>query len=635
MIDSLLARPSLDPLLSERLRHHLPRLHELYGSLYGSGAYRKTAEASFEELFALIQSKFDERNSALKEMDRTQTGWYLEQDVVGITLYMDLFAGDIAGFKAQIPYLKELGVTFIHFMPLLATREGQNDGGYAVADYKNIQPRFGTTEGFVQLVEQLRENGIKSCVDFVVNHTAKEHPWALKAMEGDPWHQSLYMMYDTDEIPRAYEKTVPEVFPKVAPGNFTYYEEIQKWVFTSFYEFQWDLNFKNPAVFGKVVDILLHLANMGLGAIRLDAIPFMWKELGTTCRNLPQIHVLLEMMDLIVEIACPSLVLLGEAIVEPEEIVKYYGEEVPECRMMYNATHMVNLWNSLATRNTRLLQVDQSRFPLPSWACWINYIRCHDDIGWGFNEQAVWDMGQNPFDHKQFLIHFYEGKFPGSFSTGQLYEFNPETMDARNCGTLASLCGLEVSLREKSRYQQELALKRIQTVYAVLMASKGIPLIYSGDEIATLNDYSYLHDPTKSHDSRWLHRPFFDPDRAAKRKDPLAPEGVVFQSLAQLITLRKKEGVFHSGVPMTVIPLDNPGVYCFVRSSGTQDFVGFFNFTEDRQPFSPAPVLGHLLHAVGRPYSLADSKTDLLQGRTLSLSSPQIELGPYEFFWLL
>lgn len=603
----------------KRMENNLSILKEIYDRIYNNNKYWK-------RLTTLMHLYANERSDHLKALDENQPNWYMQQDVVGMTLYINLFAGQIKDVKDKITYFKELGITFIHFMPLLESREGENDGGYAVKNYQAIDPALGTMEEFEELLDILRQNNIKTCIDFVVNHTAKEHAWALNAARGQKKYQDMYFMYDTDDIPRKFEETVPEVFPKVSPGNFTYYESFNKWVFTSFYEFQWDLNFKNPFVFEQIVNILLFLANKGVNAIRLDAIPFMWKAIGTTCRNLPEIHDLLKMINIIAHTVCPSVVLLGEAIVEPEEIVKYFGTTQPECQQMYNATYMVNIWNSLATRDSRLLKIDQDRFEIPPWGTWINYIRCHDDIGWGFNEEAIRNMGFSPEAHKQFLISFYEGIFKDSFSIGELYEFNPQTLDARNSGTLASLCGLEIALKSKDYYQIELTHKRIKLIYGLLMASSGIPLIYSGDEVATLNDYSYKNEPGKAHDSRWLHRRKFDWNQAEKRRDLHTSEGIVFNCIKELIRVRKQNAIFSSTIRMKTIETGNISVYCFYKKNQEETFIGLFNFSEERQFIDK-----YRLTSQGFSFP----KQDLLQGKVIEEEVDRILLGPYEFLWLI
>lgn len=610
---------------AKRYKEYSTELESLYLDVYENNVYYDVHE-KFQNLITLMTTYNSERKPAFKRKDTQNSHWYHENNIIGTTLYIDLFSDNIARFADYIPYFVELGITFIHFMPILEGREGENDGGYAVKDYKKINPKYGTNAEFEALILLLKKHGIHTCIDFVVNHTAKEHEFAQKALAGDPTYMDMYLMYDSHEIPKKFEETVPEVFPKVSPGNFTYYEAIKRWVFTSFYEFQWDLNYQNPLVFEKVVDILLYLSNMGIDMIRLDAIPFMWKEIGTTCRNHPTIHKLLRMLKLVVSITCPSVALLGEAIVEPEEIVKYFGEENTECDLLYNATHMVNLWNSLATRDTRLLQIDTKRLQPLSNGCWIDYARCHDDIGWGFNEDAVTGFGQDPFLHKQFLIAFYKGEFPGSFSIGDLYEFNEETMDARNCGTLASLVGLEKAIIEKDAYQYELAVKRILLIHSVLFASPAIPLIYSGDEIATLNNYDYFSDPTKAHDSRWLHRSHFSHDASNHRHSHGNIEHTVFSTCRTLIRLRKSETVFAPTIPAEIIESSSNSVYSFMKTDGTKQLLCLFNFSEDRQILSTQPYRSNGIYGI---------KEDMITGKRIDFNHHHIILGPYEYVWLL
>lgn len=599
-------------------------LKALYNKVYLGNSY-EPCEKAFDRLVDMMVKYKKERRPVLTRRDQENKQWFLDQQVVGMTMYVDLFSTDLEGFHERIGYLKDLGVSFVHFMPLLQGRPGENDGGYAVMDYKAIDKKYGDMSIFQKLIDHLHTEGINGCVDFVLNHTAKEHEWAQKALKGDATYMDMYFMFEDDTIPDVYEATLPEVFPGVAPGNFTYYEEVNRYVMTSFYDYQWDLNFKNPMVFEKMADIILYLSNIGVDMIRLDAIPFMWKELGTTCRNLPTVHLLVEMYHLIVALVAPSVALLGEAIVEAEEIVKYFGGEKTACDVMYNAPMMVNIWNSLATRDTTLLKVDINRLQIPPNRAWINYARCHDDIGWGFNEAAVAAMGLSPFDHKQFLIHFYKGDFPDSFSTGELYEFDAKTMDARNCGTMASLCGLEKALKNQDDYQKELALKRIDLINGLIMSTAGIPLIYSGDEVAQLNSYKYLEDDKKAHDSRWLHRRTFEWEVCQSLDSSDTPEGYVFKRLKKLIHLRKTHGAFEGNYPTRSLELYNPKVLGTYKDASKEAFIGVFNFSEDRQRIQ--------LDDLWRQFGGGQWK-DLVQGKTIDFSKKDLLLGPYEWLWL-
>lgn len=600
-------------------------LKALYTEVYKDNGFCDLEE-SYNQLIEVMASYYKTRKPSYKKEDTSRANWYHSNKIVGTTLYVDLFSKDIKNFDKHIDYFKELGITLIHFMPILEGRADENDGGYAVKDYKNIDPKFGTMKDFQSLIALLRKNGIHSCIDFVVNHTAMEHEFAVKAYQGEKKYQDMYFMYSDDTIPKKFDETVPEVFPGVAPGNFTYYKDIEQWVFTSFYPFQWDLNYQNPFVFERVVDILLYLANIGVDMIRLDAIPFMWKAIGHTCRNHPMIHKLLRMMKLITEIVCPAVALLGEAIVEPEEIIGYFGRENKECDLMYNATRMVNIWNAIATRDARLLQIDDNRLKAPEGGSWINYVRCHDDIGWGFNEEATSAMGFDPFLHKQFLIHFYKGDYEGSFAIGDLYEFHEDTLDARNCGTQASLCGLEKALVNNDQYQRELAIKRIQMMNGLIVGAKGLPLIYSGDEVAMLNDYSYLKDEHKAHDSRWLHRPFFDHKKALNRTMNGTYHYEVFQHLKYLISLRKNYDVFMAESDVDYIDTWNKHIYCATHRINGQRMIQLYNFSEDRQFVSTVP-----LNFIGHGAVLKD----IITGKMVDLSKENLLMGPYEFMWLM
>lgn len=597
------------------------RLRESYLQIYGD---TEAVRREFGRLLTIMDAAGTKRRPELKQQDRAGNGWYLSQSTVGMMLYLDKFCGDLSHFEEKIDYLEELGITYVHMMPLLKAREGNSDGGYAVADYLNVDDRFGTTKELIQVIGKCKARGIRICIDLVLNHTAKEHEWAQKSVwKQEPGYEDMYYTYQDDRIPAEYEKTMTQIFPEVAPGNFTYYEELGRYVMTRFYEFQWDLNYKNPRVFNAMAEVLLTLANYGIDMFRLDAIPYMWKEMGTSCMNLNQVHTLIQMFKWITQEVCPSVVFLGEAIVEPHEIVKYFGSGVrKECDVMYNASLMVLLWSSLASGDVRLmtrsLLID---YGTPADGVWINYVRCHDDIGWGFEEGIQRELGIDPMKHKQFMIQYMEGVYPGSFARGELYEFNPVTMDARNSGTFASLCGLELALEEKDRYHIELALKRILLLNAVMISYTGIPLLYSGDEIGLLNYREYRNNPEQAGDSRWLHRGPMDWEKAANRNDRGTVEGFLFTRIKEMIDVRKHHEVFHSLIRSVPVDTGNPAVFGFHREDR---MLALANFTDRVQTVDCSR-----LNWFGLPWEL----TDLIQGKKVWLSG-QLSLGPYEYLWL-
>jgi len=576
-------------------------------------------------LFDMLEKYKMERHPNLIRRDMAGTNWMHSSKTVGMMLYVDRFADDLKGLITKSDYFVDLGVTLLHLMPLLKPRDGENDGGYAVRDYRDIDPRIGNMDDFIEMVDHYHRKGIRICIDYVINHTSDDHEWANKAKSGDETYQKYYLMYDDDIIPRQFENTLPEVFPKVAPGNFTYNESLKKWIMTTFYAYQWDLDYKNPRVFKEMVDNLLFMANAGVDLIRLDAIPYVWKELGTDCRNLPEAHMILSLFRDIISYCAPSTALLGEAIIAPELITTYFGsEDKPECHSLYNASYMVEIWNSLATRDARHLAL-MPEYDLPTGITWINYARCHDDIGWGLDLDKTRSLGFDPQAHKQFLIDFYLGVFNDSFSIGELYEFNPRTGDARNSGTLASLSGLEKAIKEHDHYQLELSIKRIKLISALYLLKEGVPMIYSGDEIGQLNDYSYRDEIDKRNDSRWLHRPKMKWNLLVELNQPFSPISQVYNCIKQLVLLRKELGRNGDIRQERILHQRNSHILIFeqrIEDNETQILL-CFNLSEDRQWFYASDL---------RRYGIKGEYSEMLQGKTVYFDEGRILMGPYEFF---
>ena len=408
-----------------RFAKHKDELEWLFMELYHNREGLEVLEREMAEAY-------NARSAELKALDKARSAdpeWYKRGNMFGMTMYTDLFAGNLKELAKKLPYLKEQKLTYLHLMPLLQMPHPHNDGGYAVEDFDTVDPALGTNKDLENLTRELRKAGISLCLDFVMNHTASTHRWAMAAKAGDPWFQAYYHLYEDRTIPDQYEQTVPQVFPNTAPGNFTWCEEMHKWVLTTFHDYQWDLNYANPAVFVDMTKSILHLANLGVEVFRIDAVPYIWKQLGTTCRNLPQVHTIVRMLRMVLECVCPAVILKGEVVMAPKELAAYFGTpEKPECHMLYNVSTMVNLWGALASRDTRLLKAQLDALHALPDNCWfVNYLRCHDDIGWGLDEAVENKLGIDPQKHKEYLYHFYEGNFPGSWAKGELYNYDPAT----------------------------------------------------------------------------------------------------------------------------------------------------------------------------------------------------------------
>ena len=603
-------------ILISRLNNHFPALFECYHKVYG---WQYDFHFHIQSLVDVLVQSYAQRSKTLKNKDKRKSedpSWYLSQDMLGMACYVDLFGGDFNGLKARIPYLKSLGITYLHLMPLYKSPDGESDGGYAVSDYRETNPELGSLTELKELAKALNKADINLVLDFVFNHTADDHKWALKAKKGDEDFQHFYYMFDDKTIPNQYEANLREIFPQVRRGNFTFEPISQKWVWTTFNNFQWDLNYTNPSVFNAITSEMLFLGNIGCDALRLDALAFIWKEMGTTCENQDKAHTLIQAFNACLKIVCPAVVFKSEAIVHPDEVVKYIDTE--ECQLSYNPLLMALIWNSLATRKTRLITKSMQKTGNISPACsWVNYARCHDDIGWTFDDAVANELGINGDDHRRFLNQFYTGKFPGSFANGVPFGENPKTGDCRVCGSLASLCGLESALESRDEKQIELAQKRILLVHSIILSIGGIPLLYSGDELGLLNDYSYQSDVSKQDDDRWVHRV-----AVTNNQISASPQPYVSAQLQNMINTRKLYDVF--GQANThYLDAPNHHIFAYLRVNESSKCLCLVNFSEHdiELPASVFSVLG------------ASVCIDLISQATIDCQQ-SFNMGAYQNMWL-
>ena len=586
---------------TKRFDERYDELKWLYCELYNNNM------EAFDWLCDSLYGYYQERNADLKKLDRSRVknpDWYKQNDLLGMMMYTNAFAGTLKGVKEKLPYVKSCGVNYLHFMPLVESPKGRDDGGYAVADFRKVKPELGTMEDLEDLTAECHRQGISCCLDFVMNHTSEDHEWARAARNGDPVARSRYFFYDDWFVPNIYEETVPEVFPTTAPGNFTWINDCNQVVMTTFYPYQWDLNYANPMVFNDMVGNMLYMANRGIDVIRLDAVPYIWKQIGTNCRNLPQVHTLVRMMRIISEIVCPGVLLLGEVVMEPSKVVPYFGTvDKPECHMLYNVTTMASTWNTIATKNVGLLkrQMDQV-CALPKDYVFLNYLRCHDDIGWGLDYDWLAQFGIDEVAHKKFLNDYFTGKGYNSDSRGELYNDDPRLGDARLCGTTASLSGLEAGQYEANADKIEQAIACDLMLHGYLLAQSGIPVLYSGDEIGQTNDYTYKNDPDKCADSRYLHRGNFPWDKV-ENKDPVAMK--IFDALRHMEDIRASHDVFSCNANVYTIETGCASVLGIVREYAGHELRAFFNFSN----------MDQLIWTM--PDDQADIYTDLISGKTL------------------
>ena len=562
----------------KRFERHFDELRWLYMELYDNSSM-------FAELCDKMEIFYQDRKKDLKALDKKREehqDWYKQNDMLGMMFYIDNFAGNMKGVQSRLDYIEQCNVNYVHLMPFLETPKGRSDGGYAVSDFRKVQENLGSMEDLEDLTGACHKKGINVCMDFVMNHTSEDHEWAKKAREGDGEYMSRYFFFENSYIPSLYEQTVPQVFPTTAPGNFTYLPDQKHFVMTTFYPYQWDLNYKNPRVFNEMMYNFLFLANKGIDIIRIDAVPYIWKELNTPCRNLPQVHTIVRMMRMISEIVCPGVLLLGEVVMEPEKVVPYFGTvEKPECHMLYNVTTMATTWHTVATRDVRLLkkQLDIVN-ALPKDYVFLNYLRCHDDIGWGLDYGALKSEGIGERSHKKYLNDYFQGYTGDSNSRGELYNADPVTGDARFCGTTASMCGVEKAGFEQDEAAMGKAIQVDVMLHAYMFMQSGIPVLYSGDEIGQVNDYTYKEDPDKAPDSRYIHRGAMNWELAGNISKKGTVEEKIFHRLERLEQIRKKEKVFVSNADTWTIDTWDASVLCIARCLEGEKIIGLFNFSE-------------------------------------------------------
>lgn len=627
---------------TQDLRHFYTRLganfyaiHSLFEKLYGK---RPDFEQQTQHLVETMARKYIKRSENLKQLDLNREkdyNWFLSQKWVGMALYGNGFAKDLKGLQNNLGYFQELGVNMLHIMPILQCPEGHSDGGYAVSNFREIDPRIGTMQDLKSLSAEMQQRDILLTLDVVLNHTSNEHEWAQKARSGNPVYQNYYYTFETRNVPDMFEQSMPEIFPQTAPGNFTWDEEMGRWVMTVFNDYQWDLDYSNPAVFIEMLDIILYWANQGVDILRLDAVAFLWKKIGSTCQNEREAHLILQLLKDCCQVTSPGVLFIAEAIVAPVEVIKYFGEDAviaKECEIAYNATFMALLWDSIATKNAKLLNQGIRSLPVKlERATWLNYIRCHDDIGLGFDDKDIVLAGYKPADHRKFLIDYYIGNFENSHARGMPFGENDKTGDARISGSLASLAGLQYAVESGDLQAIDHAVQTILLLHSLILSFGGIPLLYYGDEIGTTNNFSYLNEPHKMEDSRWVHRPNIDWEKAALRNTTGTVEYQIFSGLKRMIAIRKEVGVFADFNNRELINVDNNHLFVFKRyyfNNQGEDVLVIANFDQEPQSVNMQEIYKWQA-------SPQRELIDLYSGQSPDIFNNTLVIPGYGFYWLV
>ncbi len=597
-------------------------LRQVLAALYGSNPQ---FDAWFHTLTQHLDLLRQARPAALRALDAARIQdpqWFTHQSMIGYCAYVDRFAGDLRGVHDRIAHLESLGVRYLHLLPFSKPRAGENDGGFAIADYDAVREDLGTMADFEALASALRARQISVCFDFVLNHVADDHAWARAAQAGDAKAQSYFYTFDDRTLPDQYEKTVGQVFPETAPGNFTWNAAMGKWVWTTFYPYQWDLNYRNPMVFAEIAYTLVRLANHGVEVFRLDSAPFLWKELGTTCLNLPETHLVLQALRAVLAWAAPAVLVKSEAIVPAAQAAAYLGASRPgepeKCQLAYHGALMAASWVACVERDTSVLRSVIRDTPKPPvHSSWVTYVRCHDDIVWSMLRPQIAQLGGSYEQRMSAVTQYLCGNHPESFARGIPFQTsgNPNAVHGTN-GMAASLLGYELP---DGHPQRAFALQRFTLMHALAYAFGGMPVLYMGDEFAQTNDYSEAARAATAIDGRWLHRPRWDGERAAQAARPGTTAHAACEVLRRLGRVRAATPAFAAHAnPAQIIDLPDAALLVFARGP---DHVCVFNFSDQERVFS----LSDVGNTRGR--QVTDLWTDRAAGSTHMLA-------PWTFAWL-
>lgn len=531
-----------ESLYVQRYNRHIDELKWLYMELYSN-------ESMLSELCYQIHNFFIERDEGLKNRDVTRENnpdWYRKSKMTGMALYIDHFADTIKGVEQSIEHLQKCNINYVHFMPFFETTRYRTDDQYAITDFRKTMEKIGKIEDLCHLTKLCHEKSINVSVDFIMNRTSNEHEWAKKAMHGDVEYMNRYVT-KTD------------------------------------HSYEWDLNYKNPRVLNEMMYNYMFIANLGTDLIQINEIEDIWKGESQNCSKVSQIHTIARIMRIISEIVCPGVLLLGNVKNDMKNAITYFGEdEKPEFHMVYQKTFMNEVWNSVATRNVKLLQTKLDVInKYPKEYVFVNYLRNHEKLNWNLDYDFLYKNQKiNQKMHREYLNEYFLGRTGYSNSRGEVENNSDNSEKICFCGTTASMCGLEKAIDENNKKEINQAIKLEIMLYAYLFIQSGIPVIYSGDEIGQMNDYSYKENRDKMRDIQNVCRGKFDWSKAVKVVDEYSIEGKIMRGLNKIQVVKNRENTFCQIADVRVVDTKNNSVICIAREFAGEKILGIFNFSE-------------------------------------------------------
>ena len=529
-----------------------------------------------------------EANRTTQRPDNDQVDWY--KDAVVYSLYADLFNTDFAGLTQKLDYLHNLGINCIWLLPILDSP--MRDAGFDISDYKNIRSELLDKSGktndqnvFRQFLAAAHAKGIKVIFDISMNHTSDEHPWFVEASKSkdNPFRDYYIWSEDVDLY-----KEARIIFKGIETSNWE--KKGEEYYFHRFFSFQPDLNYKNPQVLLEICDVLLFWQNAGVDGFRADATPYIWKEEGTECENLPKTHLVVKFFRAILDYIKPGSLLLAEACQQPAQVVEYMGNG-DECQAAYHFPLMPRIFKSIAMQSGKPIEETLSKAftpELPANGQWFTFLRCHDELSL---ELVYVTEEERKYLHKQYCL-----KPEWDFRMGE---------------------GISARLSELMQRDE----RRILLAYSIILTLPGTPVIYYGDEFGKFNDEAFYNEMillTGKDDTRFLVRGKIDWDELDQYlANPESFSSHIYYKLKLMLHIRNQHKTFGRGsIEFITLPGSKDGsLLSFIRNYKDEKWLIVHNMTNS--------ILDVKLPQFAEKYVDVFSNT-----------SP-LSIQPYGFIWIM
>lgn len=561
---------------------------------YWKELYPDAGEAKLE----LFLNKLNPQSAFLGELE---SDWY--KDAIVYALYVNLFNEDFIGLTEKLDYIQNLGVNCLWLLPILDSP--MRDAGFDIKKYDRIRPELlGLTNEsnkeeqeavFGSFLEEAHSRGIRVIFDIAINHSSDQHPWFLEAQKSKDNPYRDYYIWSKDTL---LYKDARLLFKGIEDSNWE--SNGDEWnYFHRFFSFQPDLNYKNPDVLLAMSRNLLYWQEMGVDGFRADAIPYLWKEEGTNCENLPKTHIIVKFFRAILDYVKPDTLLLAEACQKPNEVVKYMGDG-DECHAAYHFPLMPMMFKAIAMENGS--PIKQTLSPdvtpeIPENSQWLSFLRVHDEL----SLELVYVTEED----RKFIHDNYCHQPEWDFRVGE---------------------GISARLSELMQRDE----RKIALAYSLMLTLTGTPVVYYGDEFGKWNDEKYYAEQIKltgKDDTRFLVRGRIDWEKLQENlNDEENFHSKVFELISNMLNTRKDEKVFGRGETdfiriETVEGKQTEKVLAYTRKYKEEELLLINNLSS--QPTN-----------IKNPFPDKDLMLLFPQGFSVDDNNSSLHLEAYGFVWL-